>query len=75
MAPRLVAARPREAVLAFLARAAGDEAIRHVRLRSPVTRIEFDGGGPGPLGEDVTGSSRDHVHSDVSPTAVTTARR
>ncbi|WP_106215687.1 DUF3500 domain-containing protein [Kineococcus rhizosphaerae] len=42
-----------------------DDAIFYARIQSPVIWIEFDCEGPGPLGKDVTGSSRNHVHSDV----------
>lgn len=43
----------------------GDDAIFYARIQSPVIWIEFDCEGPGPLGKGVTGSSRNHVHSDV----------
>ncbi|GLY28670.1 DUF3500 domain-containing protein [Kineosporia sp. NBRC 101731] len=42
-----------------------DDAVFYVRVQSPVIWIEFDCEGPGPLGKGVTGSSRNHVHSDV----------
>jgi len=43
-----------------------DDAIFYARIQSPVIWIEFDCEGPGPLnGDRATGSSRNHVHSDV----------
>lgn len=43
----------------------GDDAVFYARIQSPVIWIEFDCEGPGPLGKDVSGASRNHVHADV----------